>query len=337
MITPNEGLSQQHIEDLRASGITAKRFDLNESTRLFGETGTVKVTEITKLVEEKKGKGASVPVEAFESNNNLIFVDEGHKGTGSEAQKWMGVRKELGKTGFTFEYSATFGQALAAAKSDTLLTEYGKAIAFDYSYRHFYGDGYGKDFNILNLQQEGDAEQTDILLLANLLSFYEQQLVFAEQEKALRPYNLERPLWAFVGHTVQGSRDNDNYQSDVLAVARFLHRVLRDRVWATGTIKQLLQGQSGLTNSDDGKDIFADKYGYLRHKGTDAADVYRDALSRVMHSASSSGLHICSLRGNRSELGLKAAGSSEYFGVINVGDAAAFRRLVETSEHRHCY
>ena len=330
LITPNEGLSQQHIEDLRASGIAAKRFDLNESTRLFGETGTVKVTEITKLVEEKKGEGARVPVEAFEGNN-LIFVDEGHKGTGSEEQKWIGVRKELGKTGFTFEYSATFGQALAAAKSEALLTEYGKAIAFDYSYRYFYGDGYGKDFNILNLQQEGDAEKTDILLLANLLSFYEQQLVFAEQEKALKPYNLERPLWAFVGHTVQGPKDNDNYQSDVLTVARFLHRVLRDRVWATGTIKQLLQGQSGLTNSDDGKDIFADKYGYLRHQATDAADVYRDALSRVMHSASSSGLHICSLRGNRSELGLKAAGSSEYFGVINVGDAAAFRRLVETS------
>ena len=37
-----------------------------------------------------------------------------------------------------------------------LIEEYGKAIAFDYSYRYFYGDGYGKDFTILNLQQEND-------------------------------------------------------------------------------------------------------------------------------------------------------------------------------------
>ena len=30
----------------------------------------------------------------------------------------------------------------------SLTAEYGKAIAFDYSYRHFYNDGYGKDFRI---------------------------------------------------------------------------------------------------------------------------------------------------------------------------------------------
>ena len=38
--------------------------------------------------------------------------------------------------------------------------------------------------------------------MANLLSFYEQQLVFAEQEMALRPYNLSRPLWMFIGRNV---------------------------------------------------------------------------------------------------------------------------------------
>ena len=74
----------------------------------------------------------------------------------------------------------------------------GKAIAFDYSYRHFYQDGYGKDFNILNLQEETGDDWTDTLLLANLLSFYEQQLVFAEQEAEMRPYGLEKPLWVFV-------------------------------------------------------------------------------------------------------------------------------------------
>ena len=38
--------------------------------------------------------------------------------------------------------------------------------------------------------------------MANLLSFYEQQLFFAEQNAALRPYNLSRPLWTFVGGSV---------------------------------------------------------------------------------------------------------------------------------------
>ena len=140
-----------------------------------------------------------VAIETFEGNN-LIFVDEGHKGAGGEA--WRGMRDALAETGFTFEYSATFGQALAAANNDALVTEYGKSIAFDYSYRYFYNDGYGKDFHILNLQQDNAADQTDTLLMANLLSFYEQQLVFAEQERELRPYNLSRPLWTFVGGSV---------------------------------------------------------------------------------------------------------------------------------------
>ena len=108
LITPNEGLSQQHLEELQSSNIPAARFDVNEAGSLFGQPGTVRVTEITKLVEEKRGGGVRVPVETFEGNN-LIFVDEGHKGAGGEA--WRGMRDALAETGFTFEYSATFGQA----------------------------------------------------------------------------------------------------------------------------------------------------------------------------------------------------------------------------------
>ena len=329
LITPNERLSQQHIDELGASNIPAERFDLNEPAGLLGGAGIVKVTEITKLVMEKRGEGDSVPVEAFEGNN-LIFVDEGHKGSGGEA--WRAVRDTLGETGFTFEYSATFGQALAAANDDALLAEYGKAIAFDYSYRYFYNDGYGKDFQILNLTDDSTPDWTDTLLLANLLSFYEQQLVFAEQERALRPYNLERPLWTFVGHTVQGRRDNTNYRSDVLTVARFLHRVLSDQNWAVDTIGRLLRGESGMRRPDNGDDVFADNFDYLGQRGLGAADMYQGALAKVMHATNSSGLRICDLRGSDGELGLKAAGSDDYFGVINIGDTAAFKRLVEDAD-----
>ena len=321
LITPNEGLTKQHIEELQASGIPAERFDSNARVGSLGGTQMVKAIEITKLVEEKKGKGARVPVEAFEGNN-LIFVDEGHKGASSEAQRWMGVRKSLGKTGFTFEYSATFGQALAAARDEDLLTEYGKAIAFDYSYRHFYGDGYGKNFNILNLQQESDAEQTDILLLANLLSFYEQQLVFTEQEPTLQPYNFERPLWMFVCNRVTGK----DAHSDILTVAKFLHRVLSKPDWAKDSIKRLLNGTSGFTTEAQ-RDIFDNRFGYLRHRETDSESIYQDALRKVLHADVSSGLELSDLRRCDGELGLKAAGAESYFGVIYIGDTAKFNQL----------
>ena len=334
LITPNEGLSKQHIEELQISNIHAARFDLNETTSLLGSDETVKVTEITKLVMEKHGEGDSVPVENFEGNN-LIFVDEGHKGSGGKA--WRAVRDALGSMGFTFEYSATFGQALAAANNEALLTEYGKAIAFDYSYRHFYADGHGKDFQILNLMDEGTLEWTETLLLANLLSFYQQQLVFAEQADELRPYNLERPLWAFIGGSVNAVYQESNRpRSDVLTVARFLHRTLSDRRWATETIGRLLRGESGLRHPDNGGDIFADKFDYLSRGGADPTDVYQDALEKVMHTTTTSGLHISDLRGSDGELGLKAAGSDRYFGVINIGDTAAFKGTGGSRRHRHC-
>jgi hypothetical protein len=95
-------------------------------------------------------------------------VDEGHNGSGGEA--WRKYRDALGATGFTFQYSATFGQALSAARNDPLTAEYGKATVSDYSYRYFSGDDFGKNFRILNLWDDANEEQTFILLLGNLHS-----------------------------------------------------------------------------------------------------------------------------------------------------------------------
>jgi len=327
LITPNEGLSEQHLAEMAASGIPARRFDLNESGLGLAAKDAVRVIEITKLVEEKRGGGVSVPVEAFEGNN-LIFVDEGHKGSGGEA--WRKFRDALGETGFTFEYSATFGQALTAARNDQLTAEYGKAIAFDYSYRYFYGDGYGKDFLIINLKEETKEEQTEMLLLGNLLSFYEQQRVFEEQAEALRPYNLERPLWVFVGSTVNAVYIEDRRKrSDVLTVVRFLHHVLENkRGWAVRTIQKFIEGKTGLV-TPDGRDVFEGKFAYLRKSGLSADEAYRDILAKVLHAPTGGGLHMCDIRGGSGELGLKASGAEEYFGLIYIGDTGAFKKLVE--------
>lgn len=325
LITPNEGLSEQHLRELELSGVPARRFDLNQSG-LFREGYEVQVLEITKLVEEKRGGGMSVPVEAFEGRN-LIFVDEGHKGTGGQA--WRGYRDALGKTGFTFEYSATFGQALSAAGDDELTKEYGKAIVFDYSYRYFYSDGFGKDFHILNLQSEEISEHTETLLLGNLLSFYEQLRLYQDAHEELRPYNLEKPLWVFVGSTVNAVYTKDRRKrSDVLTVARFLHKVLQDRAWAVETIGKLMEGESGL-RAPDGSDVFKGRFEYLSKLGKTPAALYSDILLRLFHAVASGGLHLVDIRGSQGEIGLKAAGSDQFFGVIYIGDTAEFKNLTQ--------
>ena len=325
LITPNEGLSEQHLEELALSDIPAKRFALNESGLLLPRRNTVRVLEITKLAQEKRGRGERVPVEAF-SGNNLIFVDEGHKGSGGAA--WLKLRNTLGATGFTFEYSATFGQALTATRNDPLTIEYGKAIVFDYSYRYFYGDGYGKDFRILNLAEETTEGKTDLLLLGNLLSFYQQKRLFIEQAQALRPYNLEQPLWVFVGSTVNAVYTRDRQaRSDVLVVARFLHRVLDNKTWTMQALEKLLQGVSGLL-APGGEDVFRNRFDYLRKSDMDLEQIYADILARVFHTPGGGGLRLCSIRNSRGEIGLKAGGAEDHFGLIYIGDVGKFKKLV---------
>ena len=337
LITPNEGLSRQHLDELRASNIPAARLDPTAATGALAEPGVIQVTEITKLVEEKRGGGVRVPVEAFEGDN-LIFVDEGHKGAGGEA--WRDMREKLGENGFTFEYSATFSQALAAAKDESLINEYGKSIAFDYSYRHFYKDGYGKDFHILNLRRQTSDGLADTLLLANLLSFYQQILAYERGGAELRRYNLERPLWTFVGGSVNAvRRERGKPTSDVLTVVQFLHRALSQPEWAADGIERILKGESGLTN-DAGRDIFAGRFDYLLHANggaaaADARGIHRDILRRVAHAETAGGLRLRPLRGSDGEIGLQAFGADDYFGVINIGDASAFRKLAQEQEQEN--
>jgi hypothetical protein len=155
LLTPNEGLSRQHQQEFAASGIEAEIFS-KESTGLFAGH-SVEILEITKLTEDSGDK--TVAVDAFEGNN-LVLVDEGHRGAGGF--KWKNNRDRLCEKGFSFEYSATFSQALKAANKPELTEEYAKCVLFDYSYKYFYRDGFGKDYKILNLADDHDEERDQI-------------------------------------------------------------------------------------------------------------------------------------------------------------------------------
>lgn len=327
LITPNEGLTQQHLEQFAQSGIPAERFDLDRSGLLGDGRNVVRVIEITKLVEEKRGGGVSVPVEAFQGDN-LIFVDEGHKGSGGET--WRKYRDRLAETGFTFEYSATFGQALNAAGKDELTREYAKAIGFDYSYRYFYGDGFGKDFRILNLRGRSNDRASDVLLTANLLSFYEQMRIHETAGESVLAYNLARPLWLFVGRRVDAVySEGGRKRSDILTVVDFLHRFLRNEGgWAARTMADVLEGRHGLVSAD-GVDLFAGDFETLRKGGRSPGAVYADAVKRLFGAPAGGGLEVNTIRSAPGEMGLRVRGQERYFGLIYIGDVPAFRELVD--------
>lgn len=319
---PGDLLAQQHLDELRWSSVPCITY--NEPSP-FGADNPVRVIEISKITKNKTGEGVSIDVAAFEGNN-LIFVDEGHKGASGDA--WMGLRDKLGADGFTFEYSATFGQAINTAQDADLLQEYSKAILFDYSYKYFYGDGYGKDYQVLNLREDRAEELTDTLFLANLLAFYEQARLFADRARDLKPYNLEAPLWVFIGSSVNAVYSEEREKkSDVLTVVLFLARVLRERVWAVRTIERILNGTVELKDKD-GRDLFAGRFGYVRDLGT-ASQIYKDILAAFFRTSAAGILRLVDIKSADGEIGLKAGNADDYFGLINIGDTSAFFKLVD--------
>lgn len=323
LITPNEGLSKQHLEEFELSNIQATIFN-KKSTGGFFSGNEVEILDIHKLAEESGDK--TVAVESFETDN-LVLVDEGHGGMSGDS--WKRFRDQLSETGFAFEYSATFGQAISAAtkvRREALTQEYSKSILFDYSYKYFYEDGYGKDYQIMNLR---DADETyrRLYLTANLVSFYQQQLLFKERGNMLRSFLLHKPLWVFVGGRVNAVRTEQGKQvSDVLAIIYFLTDFLKNSRASIQNIHNILSNKAGLIDSN-GVSIFESSFSYLKDQQLTAEDIFIGINELVFNnSVIGANLYLDNLKGADGELGLRV-GESDYFGVINVGDEARLYKL----------
>lgn len=365
LLTPNEGLSRQHLAELNLSGFGFSRlFDKNRSG-VF--KGTIEIIDINKLGDEMGEK--TVAVEAFEGNN-LVLVDEGHRGTGTAAGAWMSRRETLVRGGFAFEYSATFGQAVAkgltvskaeaelikkkakvlfsttrinslddAQRLQLVLTSedkrrartmatreiYAKSILFDYSYKYFYEDGYGKESLILNLKDE-DYTQEDTArqyFTACLLGFYQQQYLWNANREKLADFNLEKPLWVFVGNTVAGE------DSDILSVLKFLGGFLNEETRTKQWIKDLLANTPRLLDAK-GRNIFQGRFSPLLKMTAD--DVYSGVLKLLFNAEAKQRLKVVNLKSSKGELVLRV-GDSEPFGLINIGDDAGFFKEAEKPEN----
>lgn len=327
LITPNEGLSRQHYESCVESGIPVKLYSGSEES-LKTKEGEILILEITKLVKDKEGEGVSVDVDYFSESKNLVFIDEGHKGSKSEEQTWKSLREYLarGEGSFTFEYSATFGQVITS-KNKFLFNEYAKSIIFDYSYRHFYTDGYGKDFSVFNLdtKNEYSEEQNKLLLTASLLGYYEQLELFEIYEKELRQYNIEKPLWVFVGSRVIGSgktKSDKSTVSDVSRIINFFKYALSSPASLQVDIDKILNDRTGLRDAD-GNDIFKGHFEHLRTSKPIAETI----LSKVFNGIGN--IEAFQVKQAEGEIALKTKTSDQYFAVINIGDVPKYAKTLE--------
>lgn len=318
LLTPNEGLSQQHLSEFQVAGISAELFNKDGRGLFAGQA--VEILDIHKLKDEMGDK--TIAIDAFEGNN-LVLVDEGHRGaSGGEEGAWMRFRNALCETGFSFEYSATFSQAVKGSKK--LTDTYAKSILFDYSYRYFYGDGFGKDYQILNLDEETQTNHLELYLVACLLAFYQQQRLYREKETSFGAFNIEKPLWIFVGGSVTATLAKKD-ASDIVVILKFLARYLADRAASIQRIEQVLS--QGLVAAD-GKNLFAGRFTYINTTGLSPTQVFEGTLATLFNAASGGLLHVENLRGATGEVALRA-GDNDPFGVINVGDDTKLVTLCE--------
>ncbi|MCY3628038.1 MAG: DEAD/DEAH box helicase family protein [Gammaproteobacteria bacterium] len=338
LLTPNEGLSLQHKEELTLSDIEADLF-VKEGVSL--STGTsVEIIDIHKL-REKAGE-KTIAVESFESNN-LVLVDEGHRGAGGV--DWMTKRNQLCENGFSFEYSATFGQAIkAAGGSDIspatgrnpsakfrLSQQYSRCILFDYSYRFFHGEGYGKDHHILNLSHVWTPDQTQLYLSGCILAFYQQKFLYQSKLKEFIRYLQEDPLWIFVGGKVTAKNEaNAETVSDIQAILRFISRFVSNKGGESIRIIEQLLNQKDDLRDEANRMIFDKSFPLVLENWEthQAQELYLDILNRVFHASGSGNLHVVHLKGGDGEIGLRV-GENDWFGLINVGDGAKLMRLCQ--------
>ena len=321
LVTPNDGLTAQHAMEFTHSGFDVVTVGEAGVDGLFAAHAqrAIKILSIHKL-QDDHGK-ATVATEAFEGCN-LVLVDEGHRGAGrGEDGKWMGRRDQLAKDGFCFEYSATFKEAIG--NDEGMRNRYARSVLFDYAYRSFYRDGYGKDFTILNLEEDDRQRR---YLTAALLLFYQQLRVWMDGGDAMKPFRIDKPLWVFVGHTVTSgkvsSADDKESVSDVVEVLLFIKGFLAAPAESISIIKSLLE--EGFRDQR-GRDLLAHRLPHLDvagDKDAQARSLHEGILRDVFHAPGGGVLAVQLLKGASGELALKV-GEADPFGVVNVGDPGA--------------
>ena len=310
LLTPNEGLSRQHLDEFTKAGLKAEMFNRDGRDLYTGHA--IEILEVTKLRDEMGDK--TVAVEAFEGNN-LVLVDEGHRGASAGGGgSWMRYRDALCAKGFSFEYSATFRQAVKDNKE--LTSRYARSIAFDYSYRWFHKDGFGKDFHILNLENDEDDEWQQTYLTGCLLTFFQQQRLFRDRRDEFRPFNIEPPLWVFVGGSVTATLSSKE-APDIVEILKFLSAFVSSRVDSIERIRRLLT--EGLTTAGQ-KNLFSNQFGYLNTLDRTPAQMFDEVLLVLFNAPSGGALHVELLKGADGEVALRV-GENEPFGLVNVGDA----------------
>jgi hypothetical protein len=320
LLTPNETLSDQHKKELSLSG-------LDDIT--LGRT--LEVTELTKLYlpENADGRirmkeGVSVCTDQY-AGPNLLLVDEGHKGksnSGEESafrarrQALVGQHEKFpveGLPGFEFEYSATFAQI--ADGDAEFFNDYARCTVFDYGYRRFHDDGFGKSPRSLVTR---DSHAQDMVLSAALVAFWRQVRYFNADAARAQRYRLAAPLAVFVGQSVTGK------SQDVVQVLTFLARFAADAPLGRRLLAQVLDAASPIQQA-----LFAAQLDLQSERTLGPKALHTQMCSDLFGGQGQLAVRALS----KDELGIRLPGATadRWFGTAYVGDAPKLAEALRTA------
>ncbi|MEI8373835.1 MAG: DEAD/DEAH box helicase family protein [Planctomycetota bacterium] len=338
LITPGPDLSEQHQRELRVSGLPCRLFDAGRQRDSADNPHTIEIIPISRFVSEKKDRGTRIEPAAF-SGRNLVFVDEGHRSKSEEGVQRQ-IREALaGDEGFVFEYSATFQQAFAGDDDDQRARrdEYGAAVCFDYSYKWFLHDGFGKDFTVLN-SAGVEAETGTWSLLAGVFVFAAQCHAYRNNRTALGNYNLAAPLALMVGREIASgngklTEDGKITRADVLSALNFFHRFLRnENGWTVQSLDALLGSTTPIDSSGHGLSLKEARDYWASAGITTGAGMFEWFAAHVLHSPGGGGLVVHRIKGNENEIALRGSEDQGQrpFGLVYIGKAPDLTNAIPT-------
>ncbi len=215
--------------------------------------------------------------------------------------------------GFEFEYSATFAQI--ADGDPGFFNDYARCTVFDYGYRRFHDDGFGKSPRSLVTR---DQHAQDLVLAAALVAFWRQVRYFGDDRPRAQRYRLSPPLAVFVGQSVTGK------SQDVVQVLVFLARFAADAVFAQGLLRQVLDASNPIQQA-----LFAAQLDLASERALGS-----NALHERMCTDLFGGKGKLAVRPlSRDELGIRLPGveNDRWFGTAYVGDAPKLAQALHTA------
>ena len=138
--------------------------------------------------------------------------------------------------------------------------------------------------------------------------------------RKLADFNIEKPLWVFVGNTVSGE------ESDILDVVNFLADFLNSEAQIKIWLADLIADRAQILDAK-GNNISADA---SRPDGFSVAwtNSTPTSLLRVFNASARQRLKLVNIKSSKGELALRV-GDAEPFGLINIGDDAGFFGMAE--------